>query len=215
MTALIVILSIILFFFLLLLCPVTVHASFEDELIAKVTYLFFRYKILPQPEKAKAEKEEKKENEQKEEKQQKNDIKSKIKGIIEQKGLSGFLNIVKEFAAIGTGTAKKLFSHIVINDISVNIAVADEDAAQAAIYYGYTCSVVYPAMSLLVNYMRCKRYHINIAPIFNEKESKVQFKVKAHIQLLFIFSSAIPALIKTIKVFKAAKITPKNKNTTE
>ena len=211
MTALIIILSILFFFFLLLLCPVTVHASFEDEFTAKVTYLFFRYKILPQPEKAEADKEENEDNEQKEEKQQKNDIKSKIKGIIEQKGLSGFLNIVKEFAAIGTGAAKKLFSHIVINDISVNIVVADEDAAQAAIYYGYTCSVVYPAMSLLVNYMKCKQYHINIAPHFNEKESRVQFKVKAHIQLLFIFSAAIPALLKTIKVVKTAKITPESK----
>ncbi len=213
MTALIVILCIILFFFILLLFPVTVYVTFEDELTAKVRYLFFRYKISPQPEKS--EEKEKKDNEQEEEKQQKNDIKSKIKGIIEQKGLSGFLNIIKEFVSIGTGAAKKLFSHIVINNISVNISVADEDAAQTAICYGYTCSVVYPAMALLVNNMKCKKYDINIVPNFDEKESRVRFKTKAHIQLLFIFSSAIPALYKSFKVLKAAKITPKNNKTTE
>lgn len=215
MTALIIILCIILFFFILLLFPVTVYADFEDELTAKVTYLFIHYKILPQPEKPARKEEEKKKEGQKEEKQQENDTILKIKGIIKQKGLSGFLNIIKEFVSIGTGSAKKLFSHIVINNISVDIAVADEDAAQAAIFYGYTCSVVYPAMALLVNNVNCKKYHIHINADFNENESKVQFKIKAHIQLLFIFSSALPAFFKSLKVFKEAKISPANKKTTE
>lgn len=213
MAALIVIICIIIFLFLLLLFPVTVCASFEDALTAKVGYLFFVYKIFPHPEGP--EKKEKNDIEQKKEKQKKNDIKSKIKGIIEQKGLMGFLNIIKEFVAIGTGTAKTIFSHIVINNISVNITVADEDAAQTAIYYGYTSSVVYPAMALLVNNMKCKKYDMNIAPDFNVKKSRVQFEIKAYIQLLFILSTAIPAFIKSIKVIKTAKTPPKNKNTTE
>jgi hypothetical protein len=192
-----------------------VYAGFEDELTAKVTYLFIHYKILPQPEKSKQKEEEDKKEEEKEEKQQENDTISKIKGIIKQKGLSGFLDIIKEFVSIGTGSAKKLFSHIIINNISVDIAVADEDAAQAAIFYGYTCSVVYPAMALLVNNMKCKKYHIHINADFNENESKVQFKIKAQIQLLFIFSSALPAFFKSLKVFKEARISPANKKTTE
>ena len=215
MTALIIILCIILFFFILLLFPVTVCAGFEDELTAKVTYLFIHYKILPQPEKPEQKEEEDKKEEEKDEKQKENGTISKIKGIIKQKGLSGFLDIIREFVSIGTGSAKKLFSHIVIDNISVDIAVADEDAAQAAIFYGYTCSVAYPAMALLVNNMKCKKYHIHINADFNENESKIQFKIKAQIQLLFILSSAVPALFKSLKVIKEAKISPTNKKTTE
>ena len=215
MTALIIILCIILFFFILLLFPVTVYAGFEDELTAKITYLFIHYKILPQPEKPEQKEEEDKKEEEKDEKQKENGTISKIKGIIKQKGLSGFLDIIREFVSIGTGSAKKLFSHIVIDNISVDIAVADEDAAQAAIFYGYTCSVAYPAMALLVNNMKCKKYHIHINADFNENESIVQFKIKAQIQLLFIFSSALPALFKSLKVLKAVKINPTNKKTTE
>jgi len=215
MTALIIILCIILFFFILLLFPVTVCAGFEDELTAKVTYLFIHYKILPQPEKPEQKEEEDKKEEEKDEKQKENGTISKIKGIIKQKGLSGFLDIIREFVSIGTGSAKKLFSHIVIDNISVDIAVADEDAAQAAVFYGYTCSVVYPAMALLVNNMKCKKYHIHINADFNENESKVQFRIKSQIQLLFIFSSALPAFFKSLKVFKEARISPANKKTTE
>jgi hypothetical protein len=205
MTALIIILSIILFFLILLLCPVTVYAYFEDELTAKVRYLFITYKIHQKPE------EEKRKladgTEEIEKKVKTNETKSRIKDIIEQKGLSGFLNIIKDFASIATETAKKLFSHMIINNISTDIAVADEDAAQTAILYGYVCTLVYTSIGLLVNNMKCRNYHINIVPDFQSKESRIRFEAKAHIQLLFLVSSGLSALLRSLKVLKAAKIT--------
>lgn len=209
MTALIVLLCIILFFLILLLCPVTVHAKFETELTVKIKYLFFQYKILPQaPE---IEKPKEKAEEKTEKKEKTDSTKSKIQDIIRQKGLSGFLNLIKEFASIATGTLKRLFSHMVINHISADIAVADEDAAQAAILYGYVCSVVYTSFGLLVNNMKCRKYHINIVPDFQSKESRIRFEFKAHIQLLFLVSSGLSAMTRSLKILKAFKTTSKNK----
>nr|WP_319488049.1 DUF2953 domain-containing protein [uncultured Caproiciproducens sp.] len=203
MIALMIILGIILFIFALLLCPISVYARFENEFSAKVSYLFISYKIPSQPQAA-----EKMEKTGEEKSEEKNDAYSKIKDIIRQKGLSGFLNIISEFASIATGAAKKIFSHIVIHNISVDISVADEDAAQAAICYGYTCSVVYTAMGLFVNNVKCKDYHIHIVPDFNEKESRILFTCKVKIKLLFILSSMLPALLKFLKVLMKAKINP-------
>ena len=211
MTALFIILCIVLFFLILFLCPVTVYAHFENELTAKVRYLFINYKIFPQPQKAEVQVSE----EDKKEKAKADDTKSKIKGIIEQKGLSGFLSIIKDFASIATGTAKKLFFHMIIDNISTDIAVADEDAAQTAILYGYVCAVVYPSMGLLVNGMKCRKYHINIVPDFQSKESRIRFEVKSHIKLLFIVSSGLSALIQSLKVLKAAKFTSKKSKKTK
>ena len=203
MTALMVVLGIMLFFFILLLCPVHVSMHFEDELSAKVRYLFISYKIFPRPKKAEAEKEEKVQ----EKKETDNDAKSRIRGIIKQKGLSGFLNIIKEFASIATGTAKKLFSHMVIDYISTDISVADEDAAQTAILFGGVCAVVYTPIGVLVNNVKCKQYHINIVPNFQAKACKIRFDFKAHILLLFLVSFSLSVLLQSLKVIKTIKQT--------
>jgi hypothetical protein len=210
MTALIIVLGIVIFLLFLLILPITVSANFENELTAKVSYLFFHYKILPQPEKPKQL--EKNNKEKKEEKQEENSTISKIKGIINQKGLPGFLNIIKDFVSVGTGAAKKLFSRVTIQTVSVHIEVADEDAAQAAILYGYTCSVVYPAMSLLVNNLKCKEYQIHIHADFKEKKSKVQFYIKAQVRLLFILKITLTALLQSLKVLKDTRINTTKKN---
>lgn len=208
MNALQIVFIIILFFGILLVCPVTVKMRFENEFTATIRYLFFRYKIRPEP-KAPEQEEEKVGKEKTEEKE---DTKSKIKEIIKQKGLSGFLSIISEFASVATGAAKKLFSRLTIQNISVDIAVANEDAAQAAIYYGYTCSVVYTAMGILVANKNCKRYHIDIVPDFNRKESRILFQCKIRIKLFSILTSLLPALIQSLKIYKAAKANPKTPN---
>ncbi len=205
MTALWIVLGILLFLFILLLCPVHLYATFENEFSAKVRYLFITYKVYPQPEETKPEQAQ--EVKEKKEKQAENDAKSRIRGIIEQKGLSGFLEILKEFASIATGAAKKLFVHFIIDYISTDVSVADEDAAQTAILFGGICAAVYTPMGMLVNNLKCKEYHINIVPNFQAKECKIRFHFRAHISLLFLISSSLAAFLQSIKVFKSIRQT--------
>jgi Protein of unknown function (DUF2953). len=209
MTALLIVLGIVLFLFVLLLFPVSVSACFEQEFSAKIKYLFFSYQI---PSESQESGEPEKTG--KEETGEKSDAYSKFRDIIKRKGLSGFLDIISEFASIATGAAKKLFSHVVIQRIFVDIAVADEDAAQAAISYGCTCSVVYPAMAVLVTRVKCKDYHIHIAPDFNEKECRIFFTCEIKTKLLFILSSMLPALLKSLMLLKKIKINPTKINKT-
>jgi hypothetical protein len=199
-TALIIIASIFLFLLILLLCPVTIYARYENKIAVKIWYLFFHYTI--------EKKEEKQAQKKKEENIAKSDeTESVIRDIIKQRGLSGFLNIVKRLASIVTGTAKKLLPHVVIDRISTDIAVADGDAARTAILYGNVCSVVYTSFGVLVNNMKCKDYHINIVPDFQSHESRIRFDGKAHCPLLFLVSYGLTALVHFMQVLQETGLT--------
>lgn len=115
MTALIIILGIVLVLAGLLFCPVIIRASFEDELFVKARYLFLTYTIVPQKER-KSKKTKKKETEQKEE-EEKDVTQSKIKELLAQKGLRGFLGLMKEIFFIAHGSSQRLFRHLVISNI--------------------------------------------------------------------------------------------------
>lgn len=181
----------VLFLFAALLCsPVSVQASFDLEtgLAARIKYLFFSYRLAPAREEKKTEGAEKKKAERPEDK------KGRIKDIIDQKGLSGFLGFIKSLADIAAGAAKKLFSHLVIRDISVALTVADEDAAETAILYGSACSVLYPAMSVLIANTKCKKYRVSVKPDFQSSEVRLLFSAKAGVRLCFLLSAGIAAL---------------------
>ncbi|HEX2985565.1 MAG TPA: DUF2953 domain-containing protein [Caproiciproducens sp.] len=204
MTALWVIFWVLLFLLILLLCPLSVSVVFKSELVVKIRYLFFHYQLYPRPE------EPIKEQKKAAEKKEKNDneaAKSKIRGILEQKGLSGFLDIIREFASIATGAAKKWFSHMVIDNIYMDITVADEDAAQAAILYGAVCSAVYAPLGIILNNFKCKGYHINVVPDFKTHECKIYFNFKAHMILLFLVSATLTALVQSLKLLQKMKKT--------
>lgn len=202
MTALIIILGIVLVLAGLLVCPVIIRASFEDELFMKARYLFLSYTIVPQKEKQ-PKKAKKKEAEQKEE--PKSDTKSKIKEIFDQKGLGGFLSLMKEITDLAAGSAKRLFQHLVISNISANLVIGTDDAAQTALNYSYACMAVYPAFSAIVANCKCKKYSAQVVPDFDKKESEIKFSVKATIKLFFIISAALSALFQFLKVMKRAK----------
>ena len=130
--------------------------------------------------------------------------------MIEQKGLPGFISFVKELADIAAGFAKKLFVHLVFSNISADIVVASENAAQTALNYGYVCAAVTPAMSALIGNCKCKKYHISLVPDFDEKECRIAFFAKARIKLLFLVSFGLSALIQVLKVMKSEKTAEEN-----
>lgn len=206
MTVLLIVFGILLFLFVLLLFPVHVFLWFETELHVRVRYLFFRYTALPRP----AEKEPEPAAEKNKEKTEKNETKSKIREIIEQKGLSGFVGILKELASVAAGTAKKLFSHMVIDLLYADVTVSDEDAAQTALLYGGVCAAVCGSAGALLSCMKCRCYHINVAPDFQAKQPVVKFELRAHLLPLFLVSPAVSALFRSLKIMKSAVQTSKN-----
>ena len=103
---------------------------------------------------------------------------------------------------MATRTARRLFSHLVVTRLHLEILVADEDAAQAAVNYGYVCGIVCTALSAFLHNCICKRYHVQITPDFDQKESSAVLDFQAHIRLLFLISGVLGALMHLVQLQK-------------
>ena len=194
MIILYVILGIILALGILLFCPVSLYISFEEEISMNCKFLFIKFNIYPQKDgKRKKEKKIKKD-------ENKNSKNNKIRGIIKEKGLSGFLQLIKKLLSMAFGILKVFFKHLHVDSFSLNIMVAEEDSASTAVKYGTVCSIVYPALNIIFKNLYKETYSVIIYPSFIEHKSKVTLKMKAHIKLIYILICAIKTFFKFIKV---------------
>lgn len=121
-----------------------------------------------------------------------------FKKTFKERGIKGVINVLKEFARLAMTFLKPIFKHIRLRRIDLDVTVAYEDAADTAVNYGYICSGVYPALSVLLRVMRCGGYSVNIRPDFNKKE--LEFDVFAEISLVpwFVVFGAVHALFDFI-----------------
>lgn len=200
MTALIVILCILAFLALLLHIPIVFYLSYEDSLKIKIRYLFFSYQVVPPKEKKKKAK--KKQPAKQTEKKEENGKKSALRQILEQKGLSGFLTMLKQMAEVALGSAKKLLRHMVVKKLWLRLTVVGEDAADTAILYGGVCAVVYPALGALMAQTRCEKPDIQIEAGFQAPKTEIHFQVKAKLKLFFGVISVIWALSHYMQLVK-------------
>lgn len=203
MIALYIILGVLLLIFLILLIRVQVFLRYGEELTLTVKVLFYKKTLIPSPPKHKKEKkpqdkpqEKKPEKEPDQPQEKKQSYLSKIR---EKKGLSGLLSLLTSVARIAGGALKGLFSHIVIHKLDVGIALNSGDAASTAVTYGKLCSVVYPAVNIIVAATVCKDYNVTIEPVFDsEKETEVTAEVNAHLRLIFAAAEAIKAGVRLL-----------------
>ena len=132
----------------------------QDEVKLSLSYLGFVFVILPEDEEKKRRKEEKKRKKQ--EKLRKKGIKPEkkqkfsFKEMFKEQGIRGFaedmLTIVKS-----------------LQELTFNMKVAGEDAADTAVTFGYINAAVYPVVSaLLENVSEYEDLDVNIYPDFDE-----------------------------------------------
>ena len=181
----------------LTLFPVTFRLSFRKEFQAKVSFLFFHYTIFPRPQKP----EKKKKAPQKPEKHV-------LKQLLGKKGLSGFLSLLTEAAKIVSGTAARLFRHLLIKEFLLDIAVSGDDAAKTALKYAHVCAAVGSACGLLFGNIRYQDREIRITPDFRSDKSSVRFRAVLSIRLMFLLSALLYALIHSVKLFRNARESP-------
>lgn len=182
---------------ILLFCPVFVHISFKEFLSVNIKFLFFSLYPLQKKELKKIEKDAK---------ILKKDIKinkfAKKLGIIKKRGLSGFLNLLKQLIKIVKDFAGKIH----IRSFYLNLLVAEDDAAQTAISYGKVSAFVNYAKLILLRNVDESKYHILIAPGFRESESKVNFSFKLY---FFPISMLVTALISIYRLAKGGHFNTK------
>lgn len=192
-----VFLGILLLLVLLLLCPIRFIILYNEAFSADLKYLFFSYKFPNKKEGHNNEKKVKTKSDEKPKKSKNN----KFLDILKGKGLSGFLRLLKQIIVIAKNTLKSFFAHLVIDDMKLNICVSNNDAAQTAFDYGKVCSIVYPALQILLDNTPKTKYSVFIYPEFTLNKSTVEFKLCAHIRLFYVIVCLIKALFKFIISF--------------
>ena len=220
MTALYIILGIIAFFVILLSVKFTVTVHYENDVAVSVKWLFLKFDILPKKEKEKKPKKEKKKKEEKpkEESEVIPEPKKKKKDnmfvrFYNNRGVSGVVQLLKDAAKALGGMFKRIGRAFLFEELIISLKVGAGDSAETAIKYGKTCSAAFPAMGLIVNTMRVKKYNLEINPdfIYGKNEARLHTKISVrpikliNAVIVLAFELLFKVVIKLLKHSKASK----------
>ena len=158
---------------LLLSLPVFVTAEWNEKLTVKIKYLFFRFTVVPAPEKKKKPKQEK-EPEQKPAKPKKKQRKKHTPDEI----IDGFIDAVHRY---GPGT-KMIFRNIRVHKLEGFWKIAGEDAAACAVRYGRVCALLNTAFGFIRNLVKIEKTKLKVYPDFlaEEEEIRVYTEIEAN-----------------------------------
>lgn len=222
MTALYIILGIIAFFVILLSVKVAVTVHYEDDVAVSVKWLFLKFNILPKvekedkPEKKKEKK--KKEEKPKEESEVIPEPKKKKKDnmfvrFYRNRGVEGVVQLLKDAANAVGGMFKRIGRAFLFEELIISLTVGAGDSAETAIKYGKTCSVAFPAMGLIVDTMRVKKYNIEINPdfIYGKNVAKLHTQISVrpirliNAVIIVAFELLFKVVLKLLRHSKAPK----------
>jgi hypothetical protein len=224
-TALYVVLGIIAFFVILLSIKFAVTVHYEGDVAVSIKWLFIKINILPKqekkPKKEKKKKEKKKEKKEEEPKKEDETVKEpkKKKGdnmfvrFYKNRGVSGVVQLLKDAASAVGGMFRRIGRAFLFEELYISLTVGAGDSAETAIKYGKVCSGAFPAMGLLVNSMRIRKYNLEINPdfIFGKTEArlhtKISFRPISFINAVIIvaFELLFKVVIKLLKHSKVKK----------
>lgn len=196
MTALVVILCIVLFFAFLFFMPISLRLKYNDDVHLTISYLFFKFTLLPEKPKKKTKSKIKKKTTKKSNKKE-DEKKDKEEGnffshIFKEKGLGGIINFLKELLSLFKNILSDVSNHIIIKRFSLSVLIASDNAADTAINYGYACSAIYPTVSAITSMVKkCKISSIQIAPDFDKKETKIKLDFKIKIKVYFLIKNLL------------------------
>lgn len=158
---------------LLLSLPVFITAEWNEKLTVKIKYLFFRFTVVPAPEKKKKPKQEK-EPEQKPAKPKKKQRKKHTPDEI----IDGFIDAVHRY---GPGT-KMILRNIRVHKLEGFWKIAGEDAAACAVRYGRVCALLNTAFGFIRNLVRIEKTKLKVYPDFlaEEEEIRVYTEIEAN-----------------------------------
>ena len=223
-----VILAVLLLLAAAMLIPLRVTVKYTDSIELVLKFLFIKIPLVPREEKSKNKEKSKIRKKKKtlnkteatskkrengsqtegstekatEEKTDGDDEKgskiSQLKDLYKQHGLSGLINIFRELARLAGDTLKPLFKRVRLNRLDLDVCVAKDNAADTAVHFGYVCSAVYPALSVLLNVIQFEDYSVNIKPDFDKKESEIMLDAEISVMTCFAVYALIYALIRFI-----------------
>ncbi len=212
MTALIIILSIIAVIAFLLFISVSLYIDYkEDEFKVWVRYLFIKIPVYPRNKKKRKSK---KTEEKKPEKQDKQPEEKKEKkenfftSTAKSEGVGAIIEILSKIIEIVKDFSSSTLKHLKVKKLKLDVISAGEDAADAALNFGYACSVIYPALGALSGLIRfLKIPDVNITVDYDKKETTaslmLQFKMRLFFLLAVILKYGIKGILLYIDVTKS------------
>lgn len=208
MTARVIILSILAVIILLMFFSVNLYIDYkENKTTVWIRYLFFKIPIYPRKKKkAKPQKSDKK-PEKKAEKASKDKKESFFASTAKSQGLGAVIEILEKIIQILKDFSSSTLKHLKIKKLKLNVVTAGEDAADAALNFGYASSVIYPALGVLsglINFLNIP--DVNITVDYDKKETSasllLQFKIKLFFLLAIILRYGIKGILLYIDVTK-------------
>lgn len=210
-----ILITILLVLFLITLIPVGIKASYKNKVYCVLKIGFIKIRLLP--EKPKKRKIEEKPKEKKPEKDNQKEKEISLKKLLKQNGVSGIINILKRIASLAVGALKDIFKHIIIRELSIDVVIGGDDAAETALNYGKACSVVYPAVSTITQACICRDFNVLVSPDFTDgSKSNAACKLEADIKIFWLVKAVIVHCLKALgvilKLQKANEIVNKDEN---
>ncbi len=218
MTALYIILGIIAFFVILLSIKIAVTVHYEDDVAVSVKWLFIKINILPKhekkPKKEKPKKEKKKKEEKpKEESEIVKEPKKKKKGdnmfvrFYKNRGVGGVVQLLKDAAKALGGMFGRIGRAFLFEELYVSLDIGGGDSADTAIKYGKVCAAAFPAMGLIVNKARVKKYNLEITPDFIYGKTAARLHTKISLRPIKLINAVFVLVFELLfkVVFKLLK----------
>lgn len=199
-----VLLIVILILLILLLMPLRLTIDYGETLIIRLKYLFLTFTLFPaKPKKKKPSSKKKAEEKNKEtsaDKEQKNQPKKKSRfaALKDKYGLDGLIELIKEIVHIVVDVLKGFAKHMMIQNIVINAVIAGEDSADTALKYGYACSVIYPALSILDSNCKLKKHSEDISAGFLAEKCVIEFHMLVKMKVIFVLGILLSALFRLV-----------------
>lgn len=179
-----------------------IKAKYKDKVYCYLKIGFIKIKIPSEKPKKKKPEQKSKEKKPEKEKPKPKEKEFSLKKLLSQNGVSGIFNILKKIASLAVGALKDVFMHIIIRELSIDVVIGGDDAAETALNYGKACAVVYPAVSTVTQACICNDFNVLVSPDFAEgSKSYAVCKVDADIKIFWILKAVIVHGIKVLQVF--------------
>ena len=136
----------------------------------------------------------------KEKKDQQGKKKKSFKNFFKERSLSGKLSTVFNVLNQILNKVKFMLKRSKVEKFELDITVSGDDAAVTAIEYGAVCAVVYPAVSLILNYNKALKENINIVCDYTNTKPTLEFYGVVSIRLIHLLAllSILPSIFRNV-----------------
>lgn len=199
-----ILLGILLLFALICLIPLRIKVLYQEKFFCYLYIGFVRLTLFPQkPKKKKPQKPKK----AKKKSNKKSSDNKKEKNLLQKKGISGIIKIIKRVARLAQGVLKDFFKRVKVSKFMLSVKVVGEDAADTAVKYGYCCSAIYPSFGIIVRAVDCKKYGVDVLPDFTENaQTHIFLEFDAKVRLFWlvnlVFKHGIKGLMLLLDINK-------------